>query len=154
MLTERWIDYFYGEVKNAKRMSKDVDTKVGAVIFDEFNKVPISSGWNDLPRRVTHNEERNSRPLKYKLTSHAEISAIANAARMGRSTNLMCIMVSMYPCSLCAAALINAGIIVVYSPPPDFSHEKYGEDFKLSAMMFHEAGVHVVEIPLDIREES
>jgi len=127
-------------------MSKDTNTCVGAVIFDEDNGVEVSSGWNCLPRGVKHTVERNSAPLKYQLTSHAEISAITNAARMGRSTLGKSIVVTMFPCSLCAAALINAGIEVVYSPKPDFNHIKYGEGMKLSVEMFKESGIEIRSI--------
>jgi dCMP deaminase len=142
-MKSKWIEYFKAEAMNAAFMSKDNRTKVGAVVFDEEEKVSISSGWNDLPRGVEHTSERNSAPLKYKMISHAEISAITNAARMGRATLGKSIYVTMFPCSLCAAAIINAGIKKVYSPSPDFSHAKYGEDFKISMTMFQEAGVEV-----------
>lgn len=137
----KWVNHFAELAEFKAKNSKDTNTKVGAVIFDEDNGVEISSGWNCLPRGVNHTLERNSSPLKYKLTSHAEISSIANAARMGRVTNKHSIVVSMYPCSLCTAAIINAGIIKVYSPKPDFNHLQYGEDMKLSKIMFEEAGI-------------
>lgn len=143
-MNRKWLEYFKAEAVNAASMSKDDRTKVGAVIFDEDDKISISSGWNDLPRGVLHEEGRNSAPLKYKMTSHAEISAIANAARMGRATKDKSLYVTMFPCSLCAAAIINAGISKVYSPKPDFDHQKYGEDFKISLEMFTEASVEVV----------
>ena len=143
-MNRKWLEYFKAEAVNAASMSKDDRTKVGAVIFDEDDKVSVSSGWNDLPRGVLHKEGRNSAPLKYKMTSHAEISAIANAARMGRATKNKSLYVTMFPCSLCAAAIINAGISKVYSPKPDFNHQKYGEDFKISLEMFTEASVEVV----------
>lgn len=143
-MNRKWLEYFKAEAVNAASMSKDDRTKVGAVIFDEDDKVSVSSGWNDLPRGVLHKEGRNSAPLKYKMTSHAEISAIANAARMGRATKDKSLYVTMFPCSLCAAAIINAGISKVYSPKPDFDHQKYGEDFKISLEMFTEASVEVV----------
>ena len=143
-MNRKWLEYFKAEAVNAASMSKDDRTKVGAVIFDEDDKVSVSSGWNDLPRGVLHREGRNSAPLKYKMTSHAEISAIANAARMGRATKDKSLYVTMFPCSLCAAAIINAGISKVYSPKPDFDHQKYGEDFKISLEMFTEASVEVV----------
>lgn len=129
-------------------MSKDANTKVGAIIFSEEDKVEVSSGWNDLPRGLIHNEYRNSRPLKYKLTIHAEANAIINAARMGRSTKSMSLMVSMFPCSICAGMIVNAGISKLYSPIPDFNHAWYGEDFKLSVDIFNECGVEVVEYEL------
>lgn len=142
----KWVQHFKETAYHKATMSKDTNTRVGAVIFDEENGVEVSSGWNCLPRGVKHTEERNSAPLKYALTSHAEISAITNAARMGRATLGQSIVVTMFPCSLCAAALINAGIKTVYSPKPDFNHAKYGEGMKLSVDMFQEAGIIVKEI--------
>ena len=139
----KWVEHFADIAKLKAAKSKDTNTKVGAVIFDEVNGVEVSSGWNDLPRGVVHSVERNTAPLKYKLTSHAEISAITNAARMGRATLGHSIVVTMFPCSLCCAALINSGITKVYSPTPDFEHVKYGEDMKLSVQMFNEANVSV-----------
>ncbi len=142
----KWVSHFKDIADLKASRSKDTNTKVGAVIFDEINGVEISSGWNDLARSVVHTVERNTAPLKYKLTSHAEISALCNSARMGRATLGHSIVVTMFPCSLCCAALINAGISRVYSPPPDFNHLKYGEDMKLSVDMFKEAGIMVTEI--------
>lgn len=142
----KWVEHFTDIAKLKAAKSKDTNTKVGAVIFDEVNGVEVSSGWNDLPRGVLHSTERNTAPLKYKLTSHAEISAITNAARMGRATLGHSIVVTMFPCSLCCAALINSGITKVYSPKPDFDHVKYGEDMKLSVQMFDECGIIVTQI--------
>lgn len=142
----KWVQHFKESAEHIATRSKDTNTKVGAVIFDEEHGVEVSSGWNDLSRGVKHTIERNSAPLKYELTSHAEISAITNSARMGRATYGKSIVVTMFPCSLCAAALINAGIKVVYAPPPDLNHTKYGEGMKLSLQMFEEAGIIVTEI--------
>ena len=142
-MRQDWIEYWYNEAINRSKRSKDANTKVGAVIVSEEDNVEISSGWNCLPRSVRHTEERNSRPLKYLLTSHSEISAITNAALMGRSTKGMAIFVTLFPCSQCAAALINSGIKKVYAPESDFTHEQYGESFKWSLQMFKEAKVRV-----------
>lgn len=143
-LSPRWVEYFRGKMLASANMSKDANTKVGAVIFCEKNKVELSSGWNDLPRGVEHTPERNSRPLKYKLTVHAEANAVANAARLGVPTSGASIIVSMFPCSICAGLLVNAGILRVYSPPPDMNHISCGEDYKYSLEIFEEAGVEIV----------
>ena len=142
-MDKRWNHYFFGSVMRNACMSKDKNTQVGAIIFSEEDKVEISSGWNDLPRGMQHTEERNSRPLKYKLTAHAEANSIANAARMGRATKGMSLAVSMFPCSICAGLIVNAGIKRVYAPCPDFNHAQYGEDFKLSLDIFNECGVEL-----------
>jgi len=141
---DRWVNYFKESMDKNASMSKDENTKVGAVIFSEGDQVEVSSGWNDLPRKLKHTTGRNSRPLKYKLTIHAEANAIVNAARMGRSTKGMSIMVNLFPCSICAGLIVNAGITKIYAPKPDFSHVQYGEDFKLSLEVFNECGVEIL----------
>lgn len=146
VLRDKWIEYFWKSVSKNASMSNDANTKVGAVIFSEEDKVEVSSGWNDLSRGVLHLKGRNERPLKYKFTPHAEMNAIVNAARMGRCTKGMSLMVNMYPCTICASLIINSGISKVYSPEPDYSHAQYGEDFKLSDQMFKESGVEVIKI--------
>lgn len=143
-MNNKWLNYFKESVDKNARMSKDENTKVGAVIFSEEHKVEVSSGWNCLARGVTHTKERSSRPLKYKFTPHAEMNAITNAALMGRSTNGMSVMVNLFPCSICASLIVNAGISKVYTVLPDYDHIQYGEDFKLSEMIFNEAGVQII----------
>lgn len=142
-MKERWVKHFIEVAKHKASMSKDADTQVGAVIISEDDMVEISSGFNCLPRGVDHKKERNKRPLKYLYTSHAESSAISNAARLGRSTKGSTLVVTMFPCTQCCAMIINAGITKVISPAPDTSHPQYGEDFKHSQLMFAEAGVTV-----------
>ncbi len=141
----RWIDHFKKQATEKSAMSRDVNTKVGAVIIAEDDMVEISSGYNCLPRGVAHNKERSERPMKYLYTSHAEASAIANAARLGRATKGSTIVVTMFPCTACMALIINAGITKIVSPPVDTEHEKYGKDFEHSLNMAHEAGVVICE---------
>lgn len=142
-MKSRWVKHFIDVAKHKASMSKDANTQVGAVIISEEDMVEISSGFNCLPRGVMHKKERSERPLKYLYTSHAESSAISNAARLGRSTKGATLVVSMFPCTQCCAMIINAGITKIISPEPDVNHAQYGEDFKHSQMMLAEAGVTV-----------
>lgn len=142
-MKERWLVHFIELAKQKAAMSRDADTKVGAVIVSEEDMVEVSSGYNDLPRGVKHTAERNSRPLKYQFTAHAEANSIANAARLGRSTKGTTLIATMFPCNQCAALIINAGIVKVISPPIDFTHYKYGAEWQNSYDMFKEAGVTI-----------
>lgn len=142
-MKDRWIKHFIEVAKHKSQMSKDANTRVGAVIVSEEDMVEVSSGFNCLPRGVLHKPERNERPLKYTYTSHAESSAISNAARLGRSTKGGTLIVTMFPCPQCCAMIINAGITKVISPEPDVNHVQYGQEFKHSQQMFAEAGVTV-----------
>ena len=142
-MKERWLQEFIDLAHKRAEMSRDENTKVGAVLFSETDCVEISIGYNCLARGVEHTEERSQRPLKYLYTSHAEASAIANAARLGRSTNGSSLVVTMFPCPVCTAQLINAGVTKVYSPEPDWTHYKYGEEFQHSLNQLREAKVDV-----------
>jgi dCMP deaminase len=139
----RWLKHFIEIAKHKANMSRDADTKVGAVIVSEEDMVEISSGFNCLARGVKHIKERSERPLKYSFTSHAELSAISNSARLGRSTKGATMICTMFPCNQCCVAIINAGITKIVSPPIDFTHHKYGKEWKDSLDMFQEAEVTV-----------
>ena len=73
-LSERWKNYFRQQLWLAQSMSKDANTKVGALIIDTESRVVVVSGWNGSARGVLDTPERNERPLKYLYTSHAEQS--------------------------------------------------------------------------------
>jgi len=142
-MKERWVLHFIRQAKAKAEMSRDANTKVGAVIVSEEDMVEISSGYNCLPRGVGHTDERSSRPLKYSFTSHGEASAIANAARLGRSTKNNTMFVTMFPCTACMCLIINAGISKIVTPPPATDHYKYGEDYFHSLTMALEAGIEI-----------
>lgn len=125
--------------------SKDTSTKVGTVIVDEESKDVISIGYNGIPRNCDDNvEERHERPLKYKWFEHSERNAIYNAARLGKSTNNKTMYVQKFPCPSCARAIIQSGIKKIVSPTPDYSHHKYGDDFKISMQMLKEAEIKLL----------
>lgn len=140
-LTERWKDYFRKQLLLAQSMSKDENTKVGAIIIDTSSKVVVASGWNDLARGVEHTTERNQRPLKYLYTSHAEQSCLMNALRLGVRVNGLTMLCSMACCAQCSASIINSGVEEVITPPPDFNHISCGEQYPHSIAMMEEAGV-------------
>ncbi len=142
-MNQRWINHFVALTNEKALMSRDENTKVGAVLVSEIDMVEISSGYNCLPRGVIHHKERSERPLKYSYTSHAEASAIANAARLGRATRDSTLFVSMFPCASCMCLIINAGISKIVSGKPDINHAKYGQDYVHSITMANEAGITI-----------
>lgn len=142
-MRHRWLKEFVDLAYKRAEMSRDANTRVGAVIFDEEDCVEISVGYNCLARGVEHLPERSERPLKYFYTSHAEQSAVANAARLGRPTKGASIVISMFPCPICSAMMINAGIKKIYCPKPDWDHYKYKHEFEHSIAQLKEAQVDV-----------
>lgn len=142
-MKSRWVEHFIDQANNKAKMSKDADTRVGSVIISEEDMVEVSSGYNCLSRGVTHTKERSERPLKYHFTSHSEASAIANAARLGRATKGTTLICTMFPCPQCACLIVNAGIVKVISPEPEWDHYKYGTEFQHSIDILKEAGVTI-----------
>lgn len=137
----RWQMYFAKELLLCIGMSKDADTKVGAIIIDVGDKIVLSKGWNDLPRGVIHDGGRNERPLKYIYTSHAERSCLDNALRCGMRVKGKTMLVSMACCPQCACSIVNAGIKEVITPKPDYDHHKYKDLWEHTEAIFSEGGV-------------
>lgn len=138
-----WFDYLMGFARHAATKSKD-ETQVGAALVGPENAVYLT-GYNGPPKGVEDHPSRRERPTKYLFASHAEANVIAFAARKGIQTQGCSLYVTHHPCSACARALIQAGIVRVYVGPGTTSMPK--EEFSAAAQMFSEAGVEVVRMP-------
>lgn len=138
----KWADYYMRFAKHAASMAKHT-TKVGAVLVGPEGEVRLT-GYNGVPRGVHDTPERTSGDSRHKWHSHAEANLIAFAAREGIRTKGCSVYVTHHPCSSCARTLIQAGVSTVYvgdgvTTMPD-------EEFKVAAIMFDEASVHVERI--------
>ena len=140
-LSNRWQEYFIKQLHLTASMSKDENTQVGALIIDTYDKVAVSSGWNDLPRGVKHTKERNSRPLKYQFTSHAEMSCLTNALRIGVNVKMKTMLVTLGCCPICMQSIINSGVYELVTPNLDFEHVSCGEHYQYSLDMAKESGI-------------
>ena len=82
-MTQSWDLFFMKMVYLVANKSKDISTKIGAVIVNDNNQI-IKIGYNGFPIGVDDSiKERFERPLKYSYTAHAEANAIFFAARDG-----------------------------------------------------------------------
>ena len=125
----------------AKR-SKDPSTQLGAVIVGPDHEIR-STGYNCFPRGIDDEvPERYERPEEYKWVEHAERNAIYNAARMGTPLKDCIIYVPWFPCTDCARAIIQVGIVEVVIEDTEVP-DRWREDFTRSLQMFSEAGVNV-----------
>jgi len=124
--------------------SKDPSTKLAALIIDD-NMVVRSSGWNGFARGVADTPERlNDRATKLSLVCHAEANAIANAARIGVSTEGCVLLVTqLHPCADCSKLIVQAGIKKVYAPLPQDIDSRWATSFETAALIFNEAKVEV-----------
>lgn len=150
MNLSKWEERFVQEAEAKAEWSKDPNTKIGCVLVIEERKQIISSGYNGIPEGVDDDIPlRHSRMNgeKYFWYEHAERNAIYKAASYGIRTRGATAFLSFgMPCTDCARALIQAGIVkVVYrgGHPTGEPNEKWDEAAKRSETMFVEAGVEL-----------
>lgn len=107
-----WDEYFMGMAMLSAMRSKDPNTKVGACIVDQNNKV-VSIGYNGMPCGVPEEElswnKGEGLDSKYLYVCHAEFNAILNT-RNGASLQGCKLYVTLFPCNECAKAVIQTGI--------------------------------------------
>ena len=107
MSRPHWIQTHMKQAENMAERSL-MPTQVGAVIIQDRHSV--SDGYNGPPsgffnKRVEDNQWNEV---------HAEMNAIAFAARRGISTDGASMYTTVAPCIHCAKAIVQAGIKTVY----------------------------------------
>lgn len=135
-----WHSYFMNIAKMVAERSTCNRAKIGAVIVKD--RSIISTGYNGAPSGLPHctdvgcliytsinpdgEEEQNCF-----RTIHAEINAIAQAAKHGVSIDGADIYITASPCYHCLKVLINVGIKNIYYLKP-YKIEKIKELLELS----------------------
>jgi dCMP deaminase len=105
----------------------------------------IATGYNGLPANISDSFERyNNREFKLAAVVHAEKNALFNAAKNGSYTEGCTAYVTWPPCSQCAAALIQAGVVRVICPNPDTAPERWKDNFLTANSLLYEAGLTVI----------
>jgi len=138
----KWDRRFFAVCDLVASWSEDVERGVGCVIVGDAFEVR-ATGYNGLPRGVTHSVERLQRDggERFLWIEHAERNALFNAARAGVSVAKCTLYSNCFPCAHCARAIIQSGIMAVktiYFPPNDPMFAR--EDLRTTAML-SEAGV-------------
>lgn len=148
-MINKWDLRFMRLADEIAQWSKDRSRKVGCVLVK--NREIITTGYNGMPRGINDNiEERHKRPEKYHWFHHAELNAVVNAARQGKSTLGCNAYINWYPCDQCAGILINAGIHKIYCDhKPDWNDPKWGEIFKRSKIILEEGNIDVIFLNYD-----
>lgn len=126
-------------------MSRMPGTKVGCVILGGAGQV-LASGWNGAPRRSKADVDGRLATRESRLTwvVHAEMNAIANAARSGTPLDGGTLLCTLMPCMTCAKSIVQAGIKRVMCPTPGDEVDRWGEEFKLARELFRECFVDLV----------
>ena len=122
-----WNQYFMSVACLIARRATCSRAHVGAVIVRERNI--LSTGYNGAPAGLPHCHDDSCRIYRTILpdgtieencvnTIHAEINAIAQAARHGVSIRDSDIYITSSPCIHCLKVLINVGIRTIYYRTP------------------------------------
>ena len=142
-----WHQYFMKIANLVAERSTCCRAKVGAVIVKDKNI--LSTGYNGSPSGLPHCTDVGC--LVYKSitpdgsveencfrTIHAELNAIAQAAKHGSSINNADIYVTHTPCIHCLKVLINTGIKNIY----------YQREYKIEriADMIEQAGINLIQV--------
>ena len=140
-----WDEYFMGVAMLSACRSKDPNTRVGACIVNESNKI-MSVGYNGFPAGCSDDEfpwerEGETYHTKYPYVCHAELNAILN--NDGASLRGCRIYVALFPCNECAKAIIQSGIREVV-----YLSDKYADtpSTRASKRMFDAAGVRYTQL--------
>jgi dCMP deaminase len=137
-----WDEYFMQMAVVAASRSKDRSVQVGAVIVDHHRNVR-ATGYNGFPRMVNDDDDlRHERPIKYKFAEHAERNAIYSAARAGVCTEGCVLYCTHAPCSDCARAIIQSGIVTIVIPPNRIL-STFADDTLIALEMLREARVRI-----------
>lgn len=155
-----WDEYFMGIAMLSSYRSKDPNTRVGACIVNNNNRI-MSVGYNGFPMGCSDDEFPWDRTgdeynTKYPYVCHAELNAILNSR--GVSLEGCKIYVALFPCNECAKAIIQCGIKEVV-----YLSDKYDgtPGNRASKRMFDAAGVKYSplklahdELKIDFRSEN
>lgn len=133
-----WNDYGMRLAETAKLKSKDPSTKVGCALLGVDNS-HMGAGFNGLPMGLDDTTGiLNDREAKYRWTVHAELNALLLARRDLTGCTLYA---TLFPCSGCAKAIIQAGIARVVAPP--HVPHRWESDCRTAYEMFSLAGMEI-----------
>jgi len=140
------------------RNSLDPSTGVGALIVPLGPTAPLRCFVNGFPRFVPHNIQTVDRDTKLKYVVHAEMWALANAAKCGLSTNGATMYIACCgadgiwggpPCVRCVLHCLTAGIEHFVSYAQNTIPSRWHADLAESLTFIERAGAtfRTVELP-------
>ena len=103
----------------------------------------LATGYNGFPPGCEDSDLLWERPIKYDRVIHAELNAIAQAARLGHAIDRAIIYTTAFPCNECAKAIIASGIRKIYAGPPIHG---WDEAHKLANGLLTEAKIKIGKI--------
>jgi dCMP deaminase len=141
-----WDEYFLNLVEIVGSRGTCDRGRSGCVIAKD--KRILSTGYVGSPVNTKHCDEvehemhtvthDNGKETRHCIrTSHAELNAIANAARFGMALDGATLYCHMTPCYTCAKIIINAGIKKVVCKLDYHAGERSKEIFKEAGIIYN-----------------
>ena len=140
-----WDEYFLGMVEFVGRRGTCDRGHAGAIIVKD--KRLLATGYVGSPAGLPHCDEAGhemhtvvqedgAQSRHCIRTAHAELNAIANAARFGVAIDGAVLYCKMFPCYVCAKTIINSGIKKVVSMKDYHASKRSKEIFKEACVEF------------------
>lgn len=138
-----WDSYFMGIADLSSFRSKDPNSKVGACIVSEDNRI-LSIGYNGCPngfddKYMPWNREAECEVnRKYFYVVHAEANAILNYKGNKEDLKNATVYVNLFPCNECAKMIVQLGIKNIV-----YSSDKYNgtDGNQVAKILFDRCGV-------------
>lgn len=137
----KWDERFLALAEHVSQWSKDPSTKVGAVLVGQDIR-EVALGYNGFPPGIEDSQDRlTSRPIKLRLTLHAERNVLDNA-------RFTCLGSTLYathpPCSACALSIISRGVARVHVCPTSSDFQsRWGSEIFYARDLLKEAGIDI-----------
>src|SRR3990167_6470854 len=108
-------------------------SKVGAIFITSDYEI-LATGFNEAPSKFKHCQgikkclNKNGKCI---MTAHAELNAIAQAAKNGIALKGAFIYCTRKPCAECMKLLINIGIVAIYCETKNEKQTIYDSAIKI-----------------------
>jgi dCMP deaminase len=128
-----WDKRFLRLALEVSTWSKDPNTKVGAVLVQDRNRV-VSFGYNGFPRGIPDQPSLlNDRAYKNLVTVHAEVNALISAAGRLEPYGRLALYSTLPPCAQCMGALLQSGVKEFVSLYPEAEQWERWKESMLAA---------------------
>jgi len=144
-MTDRYNDAMSFCYKLAS-WSQDPSTQLGAVLIASDGERFIGAGINHFPTGVDDSFWHGPKEEKYERVAHAEVSAILDAARNGRSTVGSTLVCPWASCANCAKYIVEAGVQRLVRHIEHDPQDTWTKSIALGDEIMLGAGIEIVEI--------
>ncbi len=115
-----WSDEEPYDAREYTRGEDSNDARKREILNELYSALDVSVSFDDFVKSDKISESQFMDALEYGRIVHAEMSAISDAARLGRSTRGATLYCTTFPCHMCAKHIVASGIeqVIFLEPYP------------------------------------